>query len=136
MQPNNALERTVNHRIVMRHHDVPDELSDALEAVAAEQGWSVGYDTHFDASNAEMSKWFGPVLHRLDFQPLPGKGISVTHLTDRYAIFPRACRWARRIIPMFPHLAKTQWSPLGEMEFGQPLSSYVEKVRAYVHGAA
>lgn len=120
----------------MRHPNVPDELSTALETVASAQGWVVAYDTHYDAANAEMSKWVGSNLHRLDFQPFPGKGITVTHLIDKYFILPRFCHWAERAVPLLPPLAKTEWKTLGELEFHQPPSSYLSKVAAYAQVAA
>ena len=100
------------------------------------RGWAIAYDTHYDAANAEISKWAGTALHRLDFQPYPDKGVVVTHYIDRYHVLPRLCRWARSVVPFFPHVAKTESRPLGELELGQPEAVYSERVAVYVQSAA
>jgi hypothetical protein len=120
----------------MRHPNVPAELAEAVEDVAKGSGLSVGYDTHFDAGNVELTWWVGRTLNRLDFQPLPKAGIQVTFHTDTYPLLPRLLRFLRSCIPMFPRIAKTKYRVLGSLERNQERANYAEQIRRFVADAA
>jgi hypothetical protein len=120
----------------MRHPNVPDSLADALEAVAREHAFTVAYDTHYDAGNAELRWWSGKTLNRLDFQPFPGKELQVTYLTDTYPMLPRLLRWAWNHVPMFPYFAKTEYRVLGCLPLEETSEEYASKVRGFLANAA
>jgi len=120
----------------MRHPNVPAELAEAVEEVARTFGLHVGYDTHFDAGNVELSWWSGRKLKRLAFQPIPNAGIQVTFLTDTYPLLPKLFRTLRSFIPMFPHMAKTEYRVLGVLDNSQERARYAERVRQFVDDAA
>lgn len=75
------------------------------------------FNTHFDARNWELSWWRGSTLHQLDFQPLEGNMVSAIQLTDHFAALPHLLRWAHRVIPLFPYLARIERTDLGTMLF-------------------
>jgi len=120
----------------MRHPNVPAEFAEAVEEVAATSGLRVGYDTHFDAGNVELRWWSGRRLKRLDFQPMPNAGIQVTFLTDAYPFLPRLLRSLRSVIPMFPHVAKTEYRVIGTLDRNQDRARYAESIRRLVADAA
>ena len=93
------------------------QLGEFLEQQAALRGWKVGFDTHYDAQNWQLSWWRGHILHRLDFQPLPGNIVTVTHYTDSFKILPRFLCWAHNVIPLLPYLAHIEFKPLGNLQF-------------------
>ena len=120
----------------MRHPNIPPELADAAEEIGRDANLRVGYDTHFDAGNVELSWWIGKRLNRLDLQPLPGAEIQVTFLTDTYPFLPRLLCFLRSFVPFFPHLAKTEHRVLGKLERAKPRAEYLDQIRRYIADAA
>jgi hypothetical protein len=120
----------------MRHPNVPTELAEAVEAIARDSGLTVAYDTHYDAGNVALSWWTGKKLNRLDFQPLHDAEIQVTFLTDAYPVLPRLLRWARRSIPLFPHIAKTEYRVLGNLSRDERRNKYATQIRDFLARAA
>jgi len=110
------------------------KLEQILKAQAGRFGLRLAHDTHYDAENWELSWWQGNVLHRLDFQPMDSGEIQVHHHRDKFPGLPRLLRWAHNAIPMFPYLAKMEWSkvavlqsPLDETAVLQCIVSELEK---------
>ena len=106
-------------------------LREVLSTIAADRRLRLSYDTHYDAGNLELSWWQGKSRHRVDFQPLQGEPLQVTHLVDTYPYLPRLLFWCRRCIPMFPILPKVQCLPMGSL--AEPCSK--ERVEQLVLGA-
>lgn len=96
--------------------EVPPELNAVIISAAQMRSLIVARDTHYDAFNIELRWWAGNDLHRLDFQPLPEGHIVVTKLKDTFPAAGRLLWWARRIIPMFPYWAKTEFVALGTLK--------------------
>jgi hypothetical protein len=92
------------------------KLEQTLKAQAARYGLCLAYDTHYDAENWELSWWQGNVLHRLDFQPMDSGEIQVHHYLDKFPGLPRLLQWAHNTIPMFPYLAKMEWSKVAALQ--------------------
>ena len=93
------------------------ELGTLLKSEAARLGLAISHDTHYDARNWQLSWWRGKTLHRLDFQPLKESELAVTHYKDHFKLFPRLLRWAHDAIPLFPYLARIEWSRLETWSF-------------------
>ena len=90
-------------------------LHEILVTITSLRGLSLAYDTHHDAGNLVIAWWQGRSRHRLDFQPLRGEPLQVTHLLDTYPFMPRLLHWCRRYIPMVPVSSKEQWQVLGTL---------------------
>jgi hypothetical protein len=72
----------------MQRPRFPAELATAIERIGEERGLRVGYDTHYDAGNYEISWWSGCVLYRLDFQPRSDTCNQVTSYRDHFPMLP------------------------------------------------
>jgi hypothetical protein len=99
----------------MQPVEVPPELDAVVIATAKKRSLAVARDTHYDAFNIELRWWAGNHLHRLDFQPFPDGHIMVTKLNDTFRVAGRLLWWVRRVIPLFPYLAKTEFEALGTL---------------------
>lgn len=105
-------------------------LKDLLTKLAKERGLRLVFDTHYDAGNFEVVWWRGSARHAIDVQPYPDGRVAVTALQTTYPAFPRLLAWARRSIPMFPELGRTQRKHLGSIECPCPpeqLRELIEK---------
>lgn len=100
----------------MQPVEVPPALDAAIVAAAERRGFAVARDTHYDAFNIELQWWVGNHLHRLAFQPFPEGHVVVAKLTDTFPVAGRLLCWARRAIPMFPYLAKTECTDVGTLK--------------------
>ena len=88
--------------------------------VANAKGLALSLNTHYDATNCEFSWWVGNIKHRVDFQPMESKEITVTYYRDSYPFFGKLFRWAHYIIPLFPYVATSTFETLGT--FSEPLT--------------
>jgi hypothetical protein len=93
------------------------QLGTFLKSEAHRAGMRLAFDTHYDAQNWQLSWWRGSILHRLDFQPLGHGELAITHYKDHFRLLPKLMRWAHRAIPLFPYLARIEWSTLAKERF-------------------
>ncbi|HSF31440.1 MAG TPA: hypothetical protein VLK82_13340 [Candidatus Tectomicrobia bacterium] len=114
----------------------PAALAAAIERIGEERGLRVGYDTHYDAGNYEISWWRRGVLYRLDFQPRSATCIQVALYGEHFPTLPRLLRWAWRNIPMFPYLARVEAEDLGWLSAGEATTWYSERVKYFLNTAA
>jgi hypothetical protein len=120
----------------MQPVEVPPELDAVIVSAAEERSLLVARDTHYDAFNIELQWWAGNHLHRLDFQPYPEGHIVVTKLKDTFPATGRLLFWARRAIPMFPYLAKSESKPLGTLKPPFTRQALQEAVDGFLSKAA
>ncbi len=88
--------------------DDSHQLGAFLREEALRCGAHLAFNSHYDAQNWQLSWWRGATFHRLDFQPLDDRELSVTHYSDHFRFFPRVFRWAHQVIPLFPYLAQIE----------------------------
>ena len=93
------------------------QLGTFLKAEASRVGAHVSFDTHYDAQNWQLLWWRGPTLHRLDFQPLEKRELSITHYRDHFRFLPHFFRWAHQNLPLFPYVAQIELSSLEKTSF-------------------
>lgn len=102
---------------------------------AAECGVRMRHDTHYDASNFELSKVVGSEIYRLDFQPTENQTFVVTKHTDRFPLFPRLLRFLHNVIPFFPYLASTSEERLDDLKVNSEESGLKAEVVRLVRNA-
>jgi hypothetical protein len=95
----------------------------------------VGYDTHYDAGNYEISWRSGRVLYGLDFQLRSVTCIRVALYREHFPMLPRLLRWAWRNIPMYPFFARVEAQDLGRLSAGQSTPWYSERVKYFLESA-
>jgi hypothetical protein len=100
----------------MQPPKVTRELDAAIEEVAKQRGLRIARDTHYDASNVEVSWWRENQLHRIDFQPYPEGHVVVTYLIDSYPFVGRVLYYAWRTLPMFPYVGQREHKHLGQLD--------------------
>jgi hypothetical protein len=106
-------------------------IHETLSAIASEHRLPLHRDTHYDAQNARLSWWRAAVLHSVDVQSYPDGRIEVTHVRTTYPFLPRSMAWARRWIPLFPIMGRSQREHIGSLD--SPCSP--EQVRALIEPA-
>ena len=114
----------------MQPVEIAPELEAVVVAVATERGCRVARDTHYDAFNIELQWWSGNCLHRIDFQPYPEAHVVVTALADTFPVMGKLLCVLRKVVPMFPYLAKTESTALGTLH--PPFNS--EHLRKEIEG--
>lgn len=99
-------------------------LRPLIESIAHERGLSVADDTRYDAGNWQLSWWEGGIHQAVDVQPYPDGWIEVARLSTHYPVLPKLLAWARRTIPMFPEMGRTEYQLLARLQ-----SPPVERLR-------
>ena len=106
---------------------IPEQLNEALKAIAFENKLKLSHNTHYNAVNAELRFTYGNLIKRINCEVVNNM-VHVVAYIEIFPFFPILLRWCQNNIPMFPFLAKIKWKRVAKLPVSETKGFYQEKI--------